>query len=111
MESRSSTAVIPFPELPWRPGTHPLERKKGDPLCPIALLEFSPGFADPNWCSRGHAGYVLEGSLRLEFQASTQVVSCGAGFIIDPGILHRASNPASIPVRLVIVSTGEVSPR
>lgn len=42
-------ARLPFTSLVWTPGAHPLERKKLIDGCPV-LLEFGPGFEDPNWC-------------------------------------------------------------
>ncbi|MBP7148782.1 MAG: cupin domain-containing protein [Acidobacteria bacterium] len=93
---------IAFPALPWVPGTHPLERKK--PAGPAGLLEFGPGFADPNWCERGHSGYVIAGVLRFEFADGTEEVGAGEGFAFEPGTRHRASNPGTVPVVLFIVS-------
>jgi quercetin dioxygenase-like cupin family protein len=99
-----SYAAIRFPSVPWASGAHPLERKKSDPEHPVTLLEFAPGFGDPNWCARGHTGYVLEGSLSLEFEDRVEPIGTGEGFVIDPGTRHRASNPGAVPVRLFIVS-------
>ena len=97
---------IVFPSLPWQAGGDPLERKKGDPSAPVILLEFAPGFADPNWCERGHSGYVFKGALRMEYEAGTdEDYGAGEGFHIEAGTRHRASNPGSTPVRLFIVST------
>jgi mannose-6-phosphate isomerase-like protein (cupin superfamily) len=76
----------------------------------MALLEFGPGFADPNWCEKGHIGYILEGSLSIEFEDAAEVILPGEGFIIDPGTRHRASNPGRIATRLLIVSTGPGRP-
>ncbi len=97
--------IVRFPDVAWRQGAHPLERKKSDPAERLTLLEFGPGFADPNWCEKGHFGYVLEGSLSVEFEDSVETIRNGEGFIIDPGTRHRASNPGGHPTRLLIVST------
>lgn len=100
---------IPFDALPWQAGGHPLERKKSDPRTPITLLEFAPGFADPNWCVRAHSGLVLSGTLRMEY-GGLAAEACdygeGQGFHIELGTPHRASNPGAVPVRLFIVSSG-----
>jgi len=93
---------ISFPSLPWQPGAHPLERKKQGPLGGATLLRFEPGFADPNWCTNGHAGYVIDGTLRLEFEGTAEEIAAGEGFVIDAGMRHRASNPASAPVVLFL---------
>lgn len=36
----------------------------------IRLVEFSEGFVEEEWCTKGHAGYVLEGSLTTNFNGS-----------------------------------------
>ncbi len=91
--------------LPWTQGAHPLERKKTDPAVPVALLEFGPGFADPAWCARGHAGYVLSGA--IEFELEDRISRCEAGnaFILEAGTRHRARNPGTEPVTLFIYSS------
>ncbi|MFB3909422.1 MAG: cupin domain-containing protein [Candidatus Eisenbacteria bacterium] len=98
---------IPFRQLPWQPGGHPLERKKSLPGARAAMLAFEPGFADPNWCARGHAGYVLGGALRFELRNGSLTIEQGDGFEIDAGTEHRAGNPGSEPVVLFIVSWDE----
>ena len=97
---------LPFPALPWIAGPHALERKKSVEGAAGTLLEFAPGFSDPNWCERGHAGYVLSGALRLELQDAGTQLEAGEGFVIDPGTAHRATNPGTEPVRLFIMSWG-----
>ena len=38
----------------------------------MRLVEFSEGFAETDWCARGHAGYVLEGSFAIDFNAKLE---------------------------------------
>jgi len=100
-----SACHIAFPTLAWERGGHPQERKRLDPRVPGAiLLEFGPGFSDPAWCVRGHAGLVLTGSLGLELEDARMIVAAGEGFTVDPGTRHRAFNPGSDPVELFIVT-------
>ncbi|MCU0254611.1 MAG: cupin domain-containing protein [Acidobacteria bacterium] len=94
--------TLDFNTLDWQAGPHPLERKKLGALGGASLLRFEPGFEDPNWCVNGHAALVLEGTLRLEYEAGAAEVSAGQGFVIDPGTRHRASNPGAVPVVLFI---------
>ena len=93
---------------PWQAGAHPLEGKKPAALGRATLLRFLPGFADPSWCENGHAGYVLEGSLRLELDDGAREVGAGEGFVVEPGTRHRAANPTEIPV-VLFVATYEAS--
>lgn len=95
---------VPFASSPWMPGVHPLERKKTTPGSSLALLEFAPGFADPQLCRNGHAGYVLEGALTFELDGGPQTIRAGEGFELPPGTRHRALNLGSQAVRLFLVT-------
>jgi quercetin dioxygenase-like cupin family protein len=97
-------ARLPFAALPWTTGAHPLERKKAA-AHGATLLEFAPGFADPSWCERGHIGFVISGTVRLELETGVETLAAGEGFATEPGTGHRASNPGTEPVRLFIVTT------
>lgn len=33
----------------------------------VRLVEFREEFQEPDWCTKAHAGYVLEGSMDLHF--------------------------------------------
>ena len=95
-----------YAKLPWQPGGHPLERKKLGALGGATLLRFEPGFEDPNWCVNGHAGFVLEGALRLALDEGFLEVGEGEGFVIDPGTRHRAANAGPRAVVLFIAPRG-----
>jgi quercetin dioxygenase-like cupin family protein len=97
--------LIDFGATPWLPGAHALERKKTATDVAVTLLEFAPGFADPNPCRRGHAAFVLEGEIALVLENGTEVrAGAGSAFHLDPGTVHRARNPGDQPVRLFIYS-------
>lgn len=99
-----TTRCVPFPQLSWEQGSHPLERKKAAPDVGLTLLEFAPGFRDPNPCVRGHAGFVLEGELAVEVAGGTLRIGAGEAFYVAPGDAHHASNPGTAVVRLFIHS-------
>jgi quercetin dioxygenase-like cupin family protein len=94
--------IVRFDALPWVAGTHPLERKKTGQLGGAVLLEFAEGFRDGNWCANGHAGLVLEGRLGLEYAAASVEIGPGEGFVVEPGVRHRAYNAGPGSVRLFI---------
>jgi len=94
----------PLPEQPWIPGGHPLERKKTLPERGLTLLEFEPGFSDPNACVAGHFMYVLEGSLGLELDTGLERLHPGEACFLHPGTAHRASVIGSTRVRLVVLA-------
>jgi quercetin dioxygenase-like cupin family protein len=92
-----------FDEVPWVPGAHPLERKKG-PFDRVVLIEFAPGFCDPAWCHRSHVIYVVSGRLGLELESGTASVGSGQGVSLDAETPHRARNDGDIPVVAFVVS-------
>ncbi|MFN7965109.1 MAG: cupin domain-containing protein [Acidobacteriota bacterium] len=97
--------LFDFCNVPWTPGAHPLERKRAIEGAPAVEISFEPGFHDPNACRSGHAGYVLEGTLAIDFDAGDSLtVQAGNGFLIDAGTSHRARNPGAGAVRLFIYS-------
>lgn len=99
---------MPFPELPWTPSpTHPLERKKVVAGRSAALLEFAPGFFDPNPCLRSHVLYVVQGVLELQLDDRIERMSAGEACWIDRGSRHHACNPGPEPVLVFIVSDVE----
>jgi quercetin dioxygenase-like cupin family protein len=97
--------LIDFAAAPWQPGGHPLERKKTATDVAVTLLEFGPGFEDPNPCRRGHAAFIIEGELALILEDGREVrAMAGNAFHLDAGTVHRARNPGDRPVRLFVYS-------
>lgn len=72
----------------------------------LRLVEFAPGFADPNWFAKGHAVYVLAGALESQYEDGVSVRRAGEAYIIPPGVPHRSRNPHDAPARLLIVDEG-----
>jgi mannose-6-phosphate isomerase-like protein (cupin superfamily) len=72
------------------------------------LLEFAPGFADPNWCERSHVIYVLSGTLEIELRDRVERFVAGECCVLDGSSAHRARNPGSEPVTAFIASEIEV---
>jgi len=90
--------------LPWTQGGHPLERKKVGGPPSLALLEFQPGFADPDWCRRAHIVYVISGVLTFELETGLVQIAEGEGGVIDAGTPHRAQNHGDETVVAFIAS-------
>lgn len=55
----------------------------------LRLVEFTRGFQEPDWCRRGHIGYVLEGEGELHFSKHTVELKAGDGLFIPPGEEHK----------------------
>ena len=96
---------VEFEKLKWQ---SPLPGVRFKVYCDgkkqLRLVEFTPEFIEPDWCEKGHIGFVLEGTLELDFRG--RVVSCpeGAGIFIPAGPANAHKGRALTPVvRLVLV--------
>ena len=99
---------IALNHLAWTQGAHPLERKKMSAERPVALVEFAPGFEDPNLCTRAHFIFVVSGELELESRAGVERFVTGECCVIDRGTEHRARNNGREAVTLLIASELEL---
>jgi uncharacterized cupin superfamily protein len=70
----------------------------------LRLVEFGTEFVEPDWCLKGHVGYVLRGELELEFEDGAERYGAGDGFVIRPGGVekHKARAVGST-ARLILV--------
>lgn len=51
----------------------------------IRLLEFSEGFEEKDWCTKGHTGYVLDGKFACDFNGRIERYTKGDIFFIEMG--------------------------
>lgn len=51
----------------------------------VRLVEFGVEFVEPDWCLKGHVGYLLEGELELAFEDRAERYRPGDAFVIRPG--------------------------
>ena len=51
----------------------------------LRLVEFSDGFTEPDWCSHGHAGIVLDGGFALDYNGSSERYTKGDVIFIPGG--------------------------
>jgi len=54
----------------------------------LRLAEFTKDFIEPDWCTNGHIGYVLEGEMELSFHGRVVTLRAGDGLFIPPGSDH-----------------------
>ena len=54
----------------------------------LRLAEFTREFVEPDWCTQGHTGYVLEGVIVVDFHQKEEVFVAGDGLFIPPGEEH-----------------------
>jgi hypothetical protein len=51
----------------------------------LRLVEFSREFVEPDWCTKGHIGYVLEGQMDVDFNGKIVTFGPGDGVFISAG--------------------------
>jgi quercetin dioxygenase-like cupin family protein len=66
------------------------------------MVEFSSEFVEPDWCEKGHIGFVLDGTLEVSFKTHAVVYPAGSGLFIPPGSAHKARS-LTTTVHLVLV--------
>ncbi|NQT02548.1 MAG: cupin domain-containing protein [Planctomycetes bacterium] len=55
----------------------------------LRLVEFSKEFVEPDWCTKGHIGYILEGQMEIDFDGDKEVFGPGDGVFIPAGQEHK----------------------
>ena len=89
----SDKPIIDFEGIPWETPVAGLRMKSTERfgLC-LRLVEVSSDFKEPDWCLKGHYGYVLEGELEINFNGVQQRVRAGQGIAIpeDGEFRHKA---------------------
>jgi quercetin dioxygenase-like cupin family protein len=55
----------------------------------IRLVEFSNGFFEKEWCTSGHIGYILKGTIIINFSGKRIIFSEGDGIFISEGEKHK----------------------
>ena len=78
--------LVEFDKLAWNESAIGLRYKtffSGNQQ--IRLVEFSEGFIEPDWCKKGHAGYVLDGELLNDYSGTWERYKQGDVFFIPKG--------------------------
>ena len=80
---------VDFERMPWEPATAGAKCKVYEQDGrKLRLVEFARGFVEPDWCTKGHIGYVLEGTMEVDFRGETVAFRAGDGLFIPPGDAH-----------------------
>jgi quercetin dioxygenase-like cupin family protein len=83
---------VDFGRMPWENGREGVRYKVyTEGARQLRLVEFDTSEGDPHWCDRGHIGFVLAGSLTIDFSGQVLAFSAGDGLFIPPGAasVHR----------------------
>ena len=55
----------------------------------LRLVEFGKEFVEPDWCTNGHVGYILEGQMEIDFDGKKELFGPGDGVFIPAGPEHK----------------------
>ena len=55
----------------------------------MRLVEYTSDFVEPDWCAKGHIGYVIEGRFEIDFNGRGVQYAPGDGIFIPPGEEHK----------------------
>ena len=81
---------VDFKSTPWETpvvGVRFKIYKQGDKQ--LRLVEFTNEFVEPDWCTKGHIGYILEGQLEVNFDGRVVIFNPGDGLFIPAGEEHK----------------------
>lgn len=65
--------LVEFDKMPWNEPAVGVRSKafiSGNQQ--IRLVEFSEGFIEPDWCQKGHAGYVIDGEFSNDYSGKLE---------------------------------------
>jgi ethanolamine utilization protein EutQ (cupin superfamily) len=69
----------------------------------LRLAEFTKEFMEPDWCRKGHIGYVLDGQMEIDFDGEVIVFGTGDGLFIPGGEKHKHKAKVLTDVAKVIL--------
>ena len=80
---------VDFEGLPWEPAAAGVRFKAYEQEGRrLRLAEFARDFVEPDWCTKGHIGYVLAGEMAVDFHGRIVTFRAGDGLFIPPGPEH-----------------------
>ncbi len=97
--------LIPFEQLEWEsPVTGVQQKVYSDGNQRLRLLRFDDQFKEEDWCTRGHIGLVLEGSMTIDFNGVIKQYQKGDGLWIEAGEAskHKAAIEKGQYVELIL---------
>ncbi len=77
-------------QLPWRelaPGLREKACQSGSQR--FRLVEFAISFQEPDWCEKGHVGYVLSGGIVVDINGANVSYRAGDVLNIPSGVRHK----------------------
>ena len=105
---------IQFNDMPWEqvaPGAaQKVLERDGQRL---RLVRFTDAFVEPDWCTAGHVGLVLSGTMRVNFNGQVAHYQTGDGLWIPAGEAskHKVEMEAGTAVELVLFESLSQAPQ
>ena len=101
--------TIAFADMPWemlvrgaRTKTVVRDGKR------LRLVEFGLDFVERDWCTRGHAGFLLDGAMEVDIDGTVFAYQAGDGLLIPAGAATRHRHHATLrPTTLFLVEDVE----
>lgn len=95
---------VVFDSLAWQTAL-PGARFKvfGDGRKQMRLLEFTSEFVEPDWCEKGHVGFVLQGELEIDFDGKIVRYEDGEGIFIPQGASTKHKARSVTPTVLLFL--------
>jgi len=104
-ERQVEKCKVEFDSLPWQSPLNGARFKtfeQGNHR--MRLVEFYRGFVEPDWCTKGHIGYVLDGELDIDFNGNLVRFSAGDGVFIPAGTENKhMARVLTDVVRLILI--------
>jgi quercetin dioxygenase-like cupin family protein len=104
---------VDFERMPWEQVAAGVKCKAHEQAGrKLRLVEFARGFVEPDWCTKGHIGYVLAGAMEVDFPGETIAFRAGDGLFIPPGDAHgHKARVLTDFVRVILVEDiGPIAP-
>jgi quercetin dioxygenase-like cupin family protein len=101
----AAAVSVAWGAIPWEAGAPGVRSKtvvRGGKK--LRLVEFTSAFVEPDWCTRGHAGLVLEGEMELNVDGRVVRLRAGDALMVPSGEAHRHRHHGTIATtRLFLV--------
>ena len=94
---------IDFESIPWESPAAGVKFKAYEQNGrKLRLAEFTREFIEPDWCTKGHIGYILEGQMEIDFDGKVVVFNSGDGLFIPEGDKHKGRVLTDV-VKIILV--------
>ena len=106
MSAESSSGSIDFGSLEWADEGLGIRARAAQAAgSRWAIVEYGPGAERDEWCTDGHRGYVLEGTIEYELDDGSPSLAFrqGQGFVLAAGTGHRGRNQSGAVTRLFLI--------